>query len=888
MNNKQDYLTLIQEVVGHPNYQPLKLREIAKKLGMLDEEKQLKRAVKKLIKQNLIEYGAKHRLSWLGPAPQQDPNQAKSTDSAVGLKSKKTDELATSNQKSSASPDDLTGTFRRNIAGFGFFTPHDSTAIDRSDDIFIPQSQTLDAADKDTVRVRLSSGSRGSRNAGRKQEGKAGRSNRPTAQIVEVIQRHTNRFVGTYSEAAEQGFVMVDGGVFESGIFVGDAAAKNCRIGDKVVIEMVHFPSARNDGEGVVVEVLGDRGTPGVDTISIIRQFDLPDDFPESVLENARQQAAQFNDSKIPPHRTDFTQQTVITIDPATARDFDDAISLERLDNGHWLLAVHIADVSHFVPLDSKLDLEAFDRGTSVYLPDRVLPMLPEVISNNLASLQPGRLRYCMTASIEFTEEGVPVHTELHRGVIKSAHRFTYEEIDDYLENPTPWKKKLSPDVFRLVGEMHTLAMRLRKRRLDRGAINLVLPEVRIKLDDNGKVAGGYTEENTESHQIIEEFMLAANIATAQFLVDRDLPLVRRVHPQPTEAKMNDLSEFVRGLGIQVDNLQDRFELKRVIEQSEGLPEQHAIHYAVLRSMQKAVYSPQDIGHYALNAKIYCHFTSPIRRYPDLVIHRMVGDVIDGKKPDASVKRLTAVGQHCSDREKRATEAERELVKLKLLNYMADQLGTRLHAVITGVESFGIFAQGIEIPAEGLVPLANLPPDSYRYDRQVRLLSGHRQENQFRLGDSIEVQVTLVDPDRRLLEYRLLKRVDEDRLSQKPRGRKQEKGPQRGTQRRTQKPRSTTATSKALSRPVVETKTTNKKSPHKKSVAPKKSDHVTSARASSSTANRKKTGIKKSAKSAPAAKSVPGTEQRAIKKPKRSTRPSTGRTPSANKKRRKN
>ena len=363
--------------------------------------------------------------------------------------------------------------------------------------------------------------------------------------------------------------------------------------------------------------------------------------------------------------------------------------------------------------------------------------MLPEIISNNLASLQPHRVRYCMTAVIEFTDAGVPVHTELHRGAIKSAHRFTYEDIDEYLEDDRPWKKKLAPPVFELVRNMHTLAMTMRKRRMDGGSINLVLPEVKIDLDDDGKVAGAHTVDNTESHQVIEEFMLAANEAVAQHMCDLKLPYMRRIHAHPTEKKLQMLTEFVQALSVECDSLQDRFELKRVVEESEGSPEAHAIHFAVLRSMQKAVYGPDEIGHFALNSQNYCHFTSPIRRYPDLIIHRMVGALIDGKKPDSNVDRLAMLGKHCSELEKRASDAERDLIKLKLLNFLADRVGKKMDGIVTGVEAFGVFVQGVEIPAEGLIPLDSLPSDSYRYDRNTRTLSGHKAHNQFRLGDRV-------------------------------------------------------------------------------------------------------------------------------------------------------
>ena len=737
MNERPNIRQMVLDLVLDDNYQPLKIRAIAKKLGLLDEEREVKRAVKKLIKNGDLRYGDKHLVR--KPARRKAKPDKVTTE--TGKKFKRKD-------------NEVVGTFRKTSGGFGFVTPEDSVVTDRSEDIFVPRSRTGDAAHMDKVIVRIPKEKKDETKKRKNKRGKmAGKG--PVGRIVRVVERYTHRFVGTYQENGEYGIVVVDGGTFESGILVGDAGAKACKVGDKVVIEMANFPSAHSPGEGVIVEVLGDRGQPGVDTRMVIAEFGLPEEFPEAVLADARRQAEAFDES-IGDDRTDFTGKTVVTIDPKTARDFDDAISLEQIENGHWVLGVHIADVSHFVPFRSALDAEAYDRSTSVYLPDKVIPMLPEIISNNLASLQPDRIRYCMTALIEFNDEGVPIGTELHRGAIKSAHRFNYEEIDEYLENDKPWKKKLTPEVFQLVRDMHTLAMKLRTRRMDRGAINLVLPEVRIDLDDDGKVCGAHTEENTESHQVIEEFMLAANEAVAQRIEDEKLFLIRRIHESPTEKKLQDLTNFVQSLGLDCHSLKDRFELKRVVEESETMQEQHAIHFAVLRTMQKAVYSPQEIGHYALASPAYCHFTSPIRRYPDLVIHRMVGDLVDGKKPKSNFDSLVSLGKHCSNLEKRASDAERELKKLKLLSFMSEKIGETLTGVITGVESFGLFVQGIEIPAEGLVSIEALPNDNYSYERYSRTLSGSKKKNQFRLGDQIQVEVANVDLDKRLLEFNQL------------------------------------------------------------------------------------------------------------------------------------
>ncbi len=565
--------------------------------------------------------------------------------------------------------------------------------------------------------------------------------------------------MGTYQPRSGFPLVQVDGSVFSQPIPVGDPGAKGVLEGDKVVIEMVRFPSHAHEGEAVIVEVLGPRGAPGVDTLSIIREFNLPDDFSEEVLDCAREQAELFN-GEVDDDRVDLTATTVITIDPANARDFDDAISLEVMANGHWRLGVHIADVAHFVPLKTPLDREARDRATSVYLPDRVIPMLPEIISNHLASLQPDQVRFAKTVFMEFSEEGIPINTEIVRSAIKSDHRFNYDEVDEYLDNPDPWQKRLTGDVFQLLGRMHQLAMLLRRRRMDNGSIEMIMPEIKIDLDKLGKVSGAHVEKQTESHQIIEEFMLAANEAVAQWLTDQQWLFLRRVHAPPSPTKLRDLTSFVRELGISCNSLESRFEIIRVLQEVSGEPEQQAVNYSVLRSMQKAVYSPQPEGHYALNKSHYCHFTSPIRRYPDLTVHRLLDQLAFGRKPKNDLNELVIVGQHCSEREQRAAASERELVKIKLLNYLSERLGEEMHAVITGVERFGLFAQGLDLPAEGLIHISSLQDDYYDYDSTTHSLVGRRAGNRFQLGDVVQVEVFHVDVDRRELDFRLVRRLE--------------------------------------------------------------------------------------------------------------------------------
>jgi ribonuclease R len=650
----------------------------------------------------------------------------------------------------------VVGVFKRAAGGYGFVRPEGAAVGDRSADIHVAAHASLDAASGDTVKVRLSP-ARDVRRPG------------PAGEIVEVVSRRTTRFVGRYFEAANAGWVRIDGTAFARPVSVGDPGAKGVRENDKVVVEMVRFPRVGRDGEGVVVEVLGAAGDPGIDTLTVIREFGLPGPFPESVLEDARRQAARFTE-EVPPDRRDLTGSTVITIDPVDARDFDDAISLERIDRGHWLLGVHIADVCHFVREGSPLDQEARSRGTSVYLPDRVIPMLPEIVSNNLASLQPGRVRFARTCWIEFSPEGIPVAASVERSAIRSCRRFTYEEVDVFLADPATASVEMSEAVRSLLGRMRDLARILRDRRTARGSLELVMPEVKIDLDRSGRVTGAHVVENTESHRIIEEFMLAANEAVARSLAQAGSGFLRRIHAAPDPRKLRQLTEFVTELGFEVDSLESRFELQRLLDLARGRPEEHAVHYAVLRSLTRACYGPQEDGHYALASDCYCHFTSPIRRYPDLTVHRALDLLAAGRR--AAVDGLHQLGEDCSQLERRAEAAERELVKLKLLLHLSGRIGLEMEGVVTGVEPFGLFVQGIDLPAEGLVALDALPDDHYRYERASHVLAGTRAGNAFRLGDRVRVAVFRIDLDRRLLELRLVERSRRGRPARATTGRR--------------------------------------------------------------------------------------------------------------------
>ncbi|MEO1497579.1 MAG: ribonuclease R [Planctomycetota bacterium] len=739
---------------ANTGYRPAKPRVIAERLGLEGDDLALaKKTIKKMVRAGELEYGPNHLVLPLDPKhPARRGFEPSSGDNRHEGKRARADKF-------------VVGVFRRVSSGDGFVRPEGTPATaGRDNDLYVPGKQSADAASGDTVRVKLGSG--------------GGPRGKPTAKVVDVVERATNQFVGTYVEAGGMALVEVDGGVFGAPVYVGDPGAKGAQEGDKVVLEMVRFPSQVRDGEGVITSVLGGRGEPGVDTMAIKYEYSLPGEFADDTLDASREAAERFDES-IPEDRRDLTADVVVTIDPTTARDFDDAISLDRLDNGHWELGVHIADVSHFVQPKTALDREAYDRATSVYLPDEVIPMLPEVISNNLASLQPDKVRYAMTAVLEFTADGAPIGAEVFKSAIKSRRRFTYEEVDAYLVDRKRVDAKsstaavakasgvatpeMSPEVDRLLGNMHELAMTLRRRRFDRGALELSMPEVKIDLDKEGRVSGAHVEQNTESHQIIEEFMLGANEAVARKLADAGLIFLRRIHGSPDPRKARALTEFVRSLGLPADNLQDRFELQALLDRVQGDPRQPAVNYAALRSMQKAVYSPEDEGHFALASDRYCHFTSPIRRYPDLTVHRLLDAMNrhaagDGPKPVQEVGALLQQGDHCSEREQRAASAERDLIKVKLLNYLSDKVGLEMEGVITGVEKFGVFILGKELPAEGFVHITALGDDYYHYDRASHSITGRREGSSFRLGDTVRVAVAAVDVDGRKLDFRYLGR----------------------------------------------------------------------------------------------------------------------------------
>ncbi len=714
----------ILAAISRRTYEPVKPKALARKIGVTAPQyADFRRALRSLHRDGRIEMGKNHTVK---PKP---PHGT------------------------------VTGTYRRTSSGLGFVRPHLIEGQSGAE-IRIKEEHSLDAATGDSVLVRII------RKPARPDQLASGH-------IVRVLERATRQFVGTYFEREGQGLVRVDGTVFSHSIYVGDPGAKGARPDDKVVFEMLRFPTPDDRGEGVITEILGPRGQPGVDTLSIIRAFGLPDVFAEDALQEARDAAAAFDETEL-DGREDFTQDVIITIDPAEARDFDDAVSLTHdEDSGHWQLTVHIADVGHFAPPGGPLDREARRRGTSVYLPQRVLPMFPEIISNSLASLQQGRLRYVKSVIIDFTPQGQKTAVRFANGAIRVRRRFTYEQVFELLEPASGGRKPpvahqqgtyaprspsvIEPEVYELLLRMRDLAMILRKRRIRRGALELNMPEVELEYDDKGRVAGAHFRSHDISHQIIEEFMLAANEAVAEHLSRLDVAFLRRVHPDPDPKKLSAFADFARSLGYKIPTDFDRFALQRILTKSATRPEVHAVHYALLRSLKQAIYSPEEEGHYALASANYCHFTSPIRRYPDLTVHRLLNQWLRTGKCGSDEGELIGLGDHCSKMERRAEMAERELIKLKLLTYLSERLGLELEAIITGVADYGFYAQAEQWPVEGLVHISTLTDDYYYFEEAHHSLIGRRTKKRYRLGDKVHVSVVRVDIQRRQLDFRVVR-----------------------------------------------------------------------------------------------------------------------------------
>jgi len=688
---------------------------------------------------------------------------------------------------------EVTGKFRANERGFGFLlTDHPY----RYGDLFVPPDRTNGAMDGDTVRAQVK------RDTFRSKKDPA--KSPYLASIVEVLERNARPFAGTLTKSGDKYFVVVDGRLIKQPVPVADPTVKGATPGDKVVIDMVEHPDDYgHPGEGVITKVLGEAGLPDVETQAVMAAYGLDEGFDDAVTQQAREAAQGFDDEAVPSDREDLTDPRKIlitTIDPPTAKDFDDAISLkkfdaEQKDGAAWELGVHIADVAHFVTQGSALDESAKKRGNSTYLPRRVIPMLPEILSNGVCSLNPGVNRFAKSCFIRYTESGKVIGTRFSRSVIRSAKRMTYLEaqalIDDDIREARKHAKtepKYPREVIQQVKLMNELSRVIRQRRMDDGMIVLGLPDVELVYNDLGHVVDAEPEDTAFTHTIIEMFMVEANEAAARLFYDLGLPMIRRTHPDPTPAPgkagssggaMADLSSYAKVAGVKLPPSPGRKDLQALLEKTRGTDAEHAVHLAVLKTLMRAEYSPLLIGHFALASEHYTHFTSPIRRYPDLIVHRGIDAYLEasggGKKMGKAVVRrmlddervwdeseLRDTGANCSSTERNSEQAEKSLRMYLVLQLLELMVGDDFGGTITGLNNRGIFVEIDKYLVDGFIQTRELaravgiPGERFRLDPRTNTLVGQQSGTALRIGQRLKVRIAKVDLAKRQMDLAVL------------------------------------------------------------------------------------------------------------------------------------
>lgn len=634
-----------------------------------------------------------------------------------------------------ASPKDLqmaTGTFIGHARGFGFVTPDAG-----GEDIFIPASETMGAMQKDRVLYKVLH--------------KAEKSKKADGVIVRILERGQQRIVGTFEAGSKgYGFVVADDKKIAKDIFISRENTKGAVTGHKVVVEITDYGEDRRNPEGRVIEILGHINDPGVDILSVIRRYELAVEFPEEVyaeIEHLGTEVAEADKKG----REDLRDLLTITIDGADAKDLDDAVSLKRLGNGNFELGVHIADVSHYVRENTALDKEAYARGTSVYLVDRVIPMLPHKLSNGICSLNPHVDRLALSCLMEVNGRGEVVSHRILESVINSDYRMTYTAVREILEDGAPALLEQYAEILPMLEDMEELRQILGEKRRKRGSVNFDLPESKIILDENGKPIDIKPYEKSIATNMIEEFMLVCNETIAENSFWQEMPFMYRSHQEPDEDKLEKMEQFLRGFGYYLRKKDGEIhprELQKVLQKAEETDEERIITRMVLRSMMQARYTAENGGHFGLAAKYYCHFTSPIRRYPDLEIHRMIKKMLHGEldeKASAYYRRkMPDWAKHCSKQERVAEDAERDTDALKKVEFMEDKVGQIYEGIISGVTNWGIY---VELPntIEGMVALSQMDDDYYEFDEKKMLVFGKRTKKSYRLGDKVVVSVAKVD-----------------------------------------------------------------------------------------------------------------------------------------------
>ncbi len=644
----------------------------------------------------------------------------------------------------------IEGIFRRHERGFGFVIVED-----QEDDIYIAKEDSKDAFSGDRVLVKLKKKSNGAR-----QEGI----------ILKVIEHKKDTLVGTFQKNKNFGFVIPDDKKLCRDIFISKKNFGKARNNHKVLVQITKYPQKGKKAEGKILEVIGNVNEAGIDMLSLIKDYDLPYRFPKDVVKEAQKFGDKINPNDI-AGRVDLRgKYDIFTIDGEDAKDLDDAVCVQKLENGNYKLDVHIADVSHYVQENTLLDKEALLRGTSIYMLNRVIPMLPRELSNGICSLNEGQDRYTLSVSMEIDKKGKIISSEVYKGIINVTRRMSYKDVQAILDNSneeivTKYKDYIAD--FKLMEE---LAKILKEKRITKGYLNLDIPESKIILDQDGYAIDVCKYETTFANEIIEQFMLAANETIAEKFYWLKAPFIYRVHEEPDIEKVKELNKLLFNFGYKIHVKEGKIypaEFSKILKEVEGKPEEKIVSNMILRTLKVAVYDSENKGHFGIASKYYCHFTSPIRRYPDLFIHRIISKYLKNdytmseKQVEFYNKVAESDAKQSSDREKIATQVERDSIDIKKAEYMSKKIGEQYEGIISGVTQFGVFVE-LENTVEGLIRFENLGDEYYEYDADHKILIGERTKETFKIGDKINIEVIDANKQEKRISFKRIPEVEQE------------------------------------------------------------------------------------------------------------------------------
>lgn len=636
------------------------------------------------------------------------------------------------------------GIYRKNQRGFGFVK-----IDDMEDEIYIAKEDSLNALNGDRVLIEITE----EQNKVKRAEGK----------IKKIIKHEKETVVGTFQESRNFGFVVPDDKAFGTDIFISKGKFLNAKNNQKVVVKITKYPQKGKNAEGEIIEVLGSIDEAGVDMLSIIKEYDLPAEFPENVIEEAKKYGNKIDEKDI-QNRIDCRQDIIFTIDGEDAKDLDDAVRVIKLKNGNYRLDVHIADVSYYVREGSLLDKEAQIRGTSVYMLSRVIPMLPKELSNGICSLNAGQDRFTLSCSMEINNKGEVVSAEVYKGIINVTERMNYHDVQKILDKSD---EKVLKKYEKYIGNfelMAELAEILKKKRLEQGYLNLDIPESKIDLDENGKVISIGKYETSFSNEIIEQFMLSANETIAEKFYWLEAPFIYRVHEDPDIEKVKELNKFLYNFGLKIRIVNEKIypkEVSKILEEIKGKEEEKVVSTLILRTLKIARYEAENKGHFGIASKYYCHFTSPIRRYPDLFIHRIISKyleenyVVSDKFIEDFKQKAIDRARMSSEREKVATKAERDSEDMKKAEFMQDKIGQEYEGIVSSVTQFGIFVE-LENTVEGLIRFENLGNEYFIYDEDRKRLIGENSNKVYKIGDKVKIRVISANKLLRQIDFEIV------------------------------------------------------------------------------------------------------------------------------------